>query len=111
MITLTKSAVYVVQEMVKGKPNCGVRVKGTEAGCSGLYFDITLDKKRKGDVALKKHGKLSIFADTETKKALYALPKKQFSQATIDHIHTRLGKRFISDNNMVRINIFEPDLE
>lgn len=97
--------------MVKGKTGCGVRVKGTEAGCSGLYFDITLDKKRKGDVVLKKHGRLSVFADLETKKALCGLPKKQFKQATIDHVHTRLGKRFLADNNMVRINIFEPDIE
>ncbi len=111
MITLTKSAVYVVQGMVKGKSNCGVRIKGTEAGCSGLYFDITLDKKRKGDVVLKNHGKFSIFTDTETKKALYGLSKKQFKPATIDHVHTNLGKRFLTESHMLRVNFFEHDLE
>ena len=111
MITLTKSAVYIVQEMVKGRPSYGVRVKKAEAGCSGLYFDISLDKKRKGDVTLKKHAKFSVFTDKETKSLMGTLPKNRFKPATIDHVHTHLGKRFLTDSNVVRINIFGSELE
>lgn len=111
MISLSKSAVYVVQGMVKGKSNCGIRVKKTEAGCSGLYFDIVLDKKKKGDVTLKKHGKLSVFADIQTKEKLYSMPKKHFQPAIVDYAKTNHGFGFITENHMVRINIFGPDLE
>jgi len=111
MITLSKSAVYVVQEMVKGRPSYGVRVKGTHAGCSDFYFDVHLDKKRKGDVTLKKHGKLSVFADPETKKIMASLPKKHFKPATIYHVQTHLGQKFMTESRMLRINIWEHDLE
>ena len=76
MINLTKNAVFVAKEMVKGRSGYGIRVKRVEGGCSGLYFDLVFDKKKSGDVVIKKQGGLNVFADLHTKKTLNKIAKR-----------------------------------
>ncbi len=101
MIKLTKGASIFVKNIVERKGSAHhLRVKPVEGGCSGLYYDIVFDNKKKA-----KDNVLT----TEGIKVLVDESIKSREQTTIDYIKTMNGPSLISSNPKFRVNLWIED--
>jgi len=110
MIDLTQKAVHVINNMLGGKKEFGLRLK-TVDDCCGIKLNLSFDKKTKSDRTIKKHENIRIFADKLTLQTIdFLIKKKEFSKTVVDYISTPVAKGFVSGNNRLNINIWEHEL-
>jgi iron-sulfur cluster assembly accessory protein len=59
MITVTQNAVRHLRTLLEGQPEStdkGLRVQINKGGCSGLHYEMTLDRQKSGDAIVESDG-------------------------------------------------------
>ncbi|PYK56037.1 MAG: iron-sulfur cluster assembly accessory protein [Verrucomicrobia bacterium] len=68
MINVTDNAVRQLQSLLPAQDENsrkGLRVQVAKGGCSGMHYEMTLDKKKDGDSVIERDG-MQFFIDSES---------------------------------------------